>query len=325
MNLSGGGTPELEISQDVRSFEGHAVIKKINEISLPSCTLDFRSSDNKLQKPKKHKCVLSLAKKINLCHNSVMQHHNNRLTLLKRKCAFTLSEYDTHADPPNKQCKYAFTLAEVLITLGIIGVVAAITLPSVIQNYRNHSVEAKLKKFYSTINQAVVRSTADNGDVTIWWQDLDSTLQSGDDGKLSSPGLEWFNTYIGKYMNIVEIRKTSLDRPLFMLADGTSFAFLNPGTTRDYVFFTMDYDDCLKFGNSLESREYLGVCGFAFIFNPTFTDSGHKNKYFEPYAHNWDGTETQLQNKCERTGAFCTKLIQYNGWKIPKNYPRKPR
>ena len=33
--------------------------------------------------------------------------------------------------------KKAFTLAEVLITLGIIGVVAAITLPSVINNTKN--------------------------------------------------------------------------------------------------------------------------------------------------------------------------------------------
>ena len=52
--------------------------------------------------------------------------------------AFTLAEGATHVDTLKGNCKNAFTLAEVLITLGIIGVVAAMTLPAVIQNYRNH-------------------------------------------------------------------------------------------------------------------------------------------------------------------------------------------
>lgn len=51
----------------------------------------------------------------------------------------------------------AFTLAEVLITLGIIGIVAAMTLPSVINKIQNKDKTARLKKFYSSINQAVNR------------------------------------------------------------------------------------------------------------------------------------------------------------------------
>ncbi len=242
----------------------------------------------------------------------------------KKKAAFPFAEDAARTVFPNSQRRAAFTLAEVLITLGIIGVVAALTIPSVVQNYRNHSVEAKLKKFYSTFNQAVQRSVAENGDVAIWYTAaLDSNLETGDDGSFSSPGLEWFNTYIGKYMNIVEIDKSYFNRPLFRLADGTSFSFLNPGTTRDYIFYTMDEADCIKFGNSLESREYRGVCGFAFIFNPNFTGQGHKNKWLEPYSYNWDGTEEDLYSDCEESGTYCTKLIQYNGWKIPKDYPRR--
>lgn len=40
------------------------------------------------------------------------------------------------ADAHNASRKAAFTLAEVLITLGIIGVVAALTLPSLVANYK---------------------------------------------------------------------------------------------------------------------------------------------------------------------------------------------
>ena len=43
----------------------------------------------------------------------------------------------------------AFTLAEVLVTLGIIGVVAAMTLPALVQNYKEKATVTQLKKVYS--------------------------------------------------------------------------------------------------------------------------------------------------------------------------------
>ena len=48
----------------------------------------------------------------------------------------------------------AFTLPEVLITLGIIGGVAALTLPTLISNYRNKVLAVQTRKTYSIINQA---------------------------------------------------------------------------------------------------------------------------------------------------------------------------
>ena len=42
--------------------------------------------------------------------------------------------------------KRAFTLAEVLITLGIIGIVAALTIPTLIGDYRNKERSVRLKK-----------------------------------------------------------------------------------------------------------------------------------------------------------------------------------
>ena len=45
--------------------------------------------------------------------------------------------------------KHAFTLAEVLITLGVIGVVAAMTLPIVINSYKDQVQLSLFKKIYS--------------------------------------------------------------------------------------------------------------------------------------------------------------------------------
>ena len=57
----------------------------------------------------------------------------------------------------------AFTLAEVLITLAIIGVVAALTIPTLVSNYQKTQYVTQLKKAYSQFNQALVQMAADRG------------------------------------------------------------------------------------------------------------------------------------------------------------------
>lgn len=59
----------------------------------------------------------------------------------------------------------AFTLAEVLITIGIIGIVATITIPTLMTKYAKKRTETQLKAFYSKINQTLKMSAAENGDI----------------------------------------------------------------------------------------------------------------------------------------------------------------
>ena len=59
----------------------------------------------------------------------------------------------------------AFTLTEVLITLGIIGVVAALVLPNLIANYREKELAVKAKKSYSDIQNAISLAQQDNGNI----------------------------------------------------------------------------------------------------------------------------------------------------------------
>lgn len=57
----------------------------------------------------------------------------------------------------------AFTLAEVLITLGVVGVVAAVTLPTLIKNYQKQVWVNQLKKSYSMLEQGFQKMLADEG------------------------------------------------------------------------------------------------------------------------------------------------------------------
>lgn len=64
--------------------------------------------------------------------------------------------------------KRAFTLAEVLITLGIIGVVAAMTIPIVINKYRSYVLEVQFKKAYSNLSQTILLMKQDLGVENLW-------------------------------------------------------------------------------------------------------------------------------------------------------------
>ena len=57
-----------------------------------------------------------------------------------------------------------FTLAEVLITLAIIGVVAALTIPSVISNSQQQEFKTGLRKAVSVLNSAITMNMAIDGE-----------------------------------------------------------------------------------------------------------------------------------------------------------------
>lgn len=71
--------------------------------------------------------------------------------------------------PKNTQTNLkAFTLAEILITVGIIGVIAAMTIPSLIHDYQEKQTVTQLKKVYSTLQSAYKMAVQENGDPTNW-------------------------------------------------------------------------------------------------------------------------------------------------------------
>ncbi|MBP3925053.1 type II secretion system protein [bacterium] len=234
---------------------------------------------------------------------------------LSRICKFAYCSLtnSTLSQRERVKSKNAFTLAEVLITLGIIGIVAAMTLPALIQNHKKHVVETRLKKFYSTMNQAVARSKAENGDVQNWFEDIYGTSTD-----VRQKRDEYFIQYIGKYLNIIKTEERSMGK-IYYLSDGSSFSLINGNANgRDWVYSPGDLNICMQ-KNANSYYNYIGTCGFAFLF---YNDSG-----FRTYDFDWNGTENSLKNHTSfgcysgSWHAYCTRLIQYNGWKIPDDYP----
>ena len=71
---------------------------------------------------------------------------------------------------------FAFTLAETLIVMGIIGVVAALTLPNLNSSTGNKEKVAKVKKIYSNIEDALGRAQAVYGPLDEWCQNINNPV-----------------------------------------------------------------------------------------------------------------------------------------------------
>ena len=101
--------------------------------------------------------------------------------------------------------KNSFTLAEVLITLGIIGVVAAMTLPALIQKQNEKATVVQLKKAYSMLSQAVLAEIAENGTVDNWNLGNTDIGLKDDNGNsiLDNTGREKFAQILKKHLKVI--------------------------------------------------------------------------------------------------------------------------
>lgn len=87
--------------------------------------------------------------------------------------------------------KNGFTLAEVLITLVIIGIIAAMTIPNLINRTDEQEKVVAVKKSFSVLSQAYKRLIADMGEITTYSLGSNNTEATENFGKLITP---YFNT-----------------------------------------------------------------------------------------------------------------------------------
>ncbi len=214
--------------------------------------------------------------------------------------------------------KTAFTLAEVLITLGIIGIVAAMTLPTLIANYQKKVVETRLISFYSKINQAYRMSYAENGD-TADWIETNKTYSYEE-------MLNWLEQYLFPYMKHLSVKKCISSSGqvgvCVTIPDGSLYWFSIDGNGQDVVYFV---------NGNVDDKNTRNM--FQFNFSKRIVDNYFDNRkqsvnFLDPYVFNWDGRRESLfthgtwgcRKGCTNCG-YCTKLIQLNGWEIPDDYP----
>lgn len=224
-----------------------------------------------------------------------------------------------------------FTLAEVLITLGIIGIVAAITIPLLIANQQKKATVTKLQRAISVINQVYRLSDDDNGVLT-----AEQIAELGID--------KYFETYLAPYIKV---------------SANCTKKYQTCGYTSSYPFKTIQGNpSVLRLTSKTSDRiGILTMDGFMYLIVAYF--SGNKNKTYNALiyvdlnggkgpnrfgkdfftlerdydgggsvrTHGYNLPDSAVNNGCSTntkdgvSNYYCAEKIRRAGWKIEKDYP----
>lgn len=222
--------------------------------------------------------------------------------------------------------KNGFTLAEVLVTLGIIGVVSAMTVPSLMQNYQRQSYVTQLHKVYNEISQAAMTMMNDHNALN-----------------LSETPLNYSNNtaakdFFKKYFRIVQDCGKDIT-PCFAddykTLNGTNFA-----DWKNYIYDKSDcvvtaagYSMCMYRGITETTEEFNGntyfwvdingqkgpnVLGRDFFYFELYSD-GKVAESYEAHTYSDSKIDTTFNNLCKTGtsyGAGCFSKVVKDGWKM---------
>ncbi len=234
--------------------------------------------------------------------------------------------------------KKAFTLAEVLITLGIIGIVAALTIPSLISSYQKQQTVNRLKLVYSQLFQGIKMSEAQNGFISDW-------------NFVEGAGYKSFEEYILPFMKNVKVfdMKTNgslgvtylelsgqpevglgmmrdlYQSKIYTLSNGTQlFLPVKAGGVGGYQIIVdiNGFKAPNQFGKDVFdfviSKRGLSPAGYYSTAECTVPGGQAPTRAFLMSTNSC--TQNYACNKNSR-GMWCSSLIIMDGWQIKSDYP----
>lgn len=220
--------------------------------------------------------------------------------------------------------KGGYTLAEVLIVLAIIGVVAAIVIGSLLINAQKTNYITSLQKANSSLASAINRSQVDNSTMSVW------------NFKLNSESFT--NQYFSKYLNIINIcdnkegcfansyytkdgsSTSNLDDYYkFILTDGIAVGIKSAGEggctdTNPSICATIVVDV-----NSTQGPNQWGKDLFEFSIYGNLNaivPSGTFSSYDEKIKKWIAADASEIDTNCMSTGEYCAAKIANEGWEI---------
>lgn len=222
-----------------------------------------------------------------------------------------------------------FTLSEVMITIVIIGVIAAIAIPVLYESYLKTQTVAQLKKAYSELCQAVNRAKVIHGDVAGWNFNLSTS--------------DFFDTYLTPYIKVSQKTKSQTGNKYYRcdgreeksysaLYDGAIIKELNSGmqiftstrtstvTSETIIIDINGYKKPNKFGRDLFA---FTICADANGVIAKQNDDGENCtiKRTRDQLLNGYGSNNYHCSKRNGRGIWCSALLMKDNWQIKKDYP----
>ncbi len=233
-----------------------------------------------------------------------------------------------------------------LITLGIIGVVAALTIPTLISKHEKHIIETGLAKTYSELHNVIRMAEEEHGSFATW--DFTGGTKSFVD-KYFAPYIQltpcdtyhtkakdkcfvtngavstWYKPTASAMRG--ELQSSSSIYYGYLLNDGRALMFMseyNPSWSVPGFTLTIFADV-----NGKRGKTVMGQDVFAFSIN-NFRGITNRLKVGPGASWSENNSSEYLTENCIKSisyvvwqGSACGHLLERNGWKFPKDYPIK--
>ena len=270
-----------------------------------------------------------------------------RISLLKRFFAGAQNDKNTCLVP---YClsnlvsskKAAFTLAEILITLGIIGIVAAMTIPTLVSNYQKKQTVTKLQKAYSTLSNMTLMLHADNSYDSLSGEvNAEKTKQFFNDYVLryfkspviSPNGVCMFSEAQSGCVAYKYLNNTAYNESIFT-SYGLGRIYLTSNEGVSYYFYNIHWVlETDEYGNIVSQHaEYSSSPKVLVDLNGTKQpnvlgkDIFYFNSDFKNGIVKFNCTESSIDfinQNCSSSGlgTCCGEKIRRDGWQIKDDYP----
>lgn len=235
-----------------------------------------------------------------------------------------------------------FTLAEVLITLGIIGVIASLTIPTIIQKYQQKVTIERLKSTYSIIMQAMESAKEEYGYDTTSWVGNENNNESSTIlySLYFKPFLQTDKAKHGAicksykcaavYKNLKGLNMYDHDWGYSFYLKNGAFIHILPFSCGMHMYSAAIYIDV---NGPEHGPNILGKDTFDFVleigYMAQFQLGGKNRPFVAPY--DWYSREDLLKmcskeadgKGCAAIGlkSACATLIMKDGWQIAPDYP----
>jgi len=227
----------------------------------------------------------------------------------------------------------------VLITLAIIGIIAAITIPTIVANHQKKHLETAFTKGYRTVSHMINLARAEHGDFSSWdWES--AATPEGQDAFVKKYFLPYLNTVKfcpadnssgGCFPNVTykflngknsSSNYETIDRTSVLLADGMSYTFFFPNPTTCMNIKSR----CVSIAIDTNGFKKPNTIGYDFVSFEIFPATGeflprgiNVNK-FNAETNDYDKlTWEQLLQRCSVGGSdnhLCSGRIVQEGFKI---------
>lgn len=223
--------------------------------------------------------------------------------------------------------KKAFTLAEVLITLGVIGIVAALTMPNIISNHQKMITVNQLKSAYQffseVIQQAKFDYNGDGGEIYLTEEELQEVTENS--ALISKAYFEPYITGVKRYTGKNHIYIYNLDKSSIYSQYMAYPHYQAPWCVpKGYCYwirrhggnYTTLYIDL----NGIKGPNTIGKDFFVFDLSGTYVPGKGIFSIGLPKPK-YDDSLCSKTSTSSNNGKGCAGKIMRDGWQIKDDYP----